>query len=80
MNILYESAAIRFLKGLPRHISLRIHDKIKTLQNNPLPKGVKTIVGHHGLFRLRIGQYRVLYRIANNNIIVVTIDKRSRIY
>ncbi len=39
-------------------------DKIEyALTSNPVPSGAKTIVGEHGVFRIRVGDYRVLYRI-----------------
>jgi len=58
-------------------------DKIdQILRNNPVPHDAKAIVGQHGVFRIRIGDYRALYRInyKENKIIIVVLDKRSRVY
>ena len=82
-SVEYDIAAIKFLKQLDKHLVDRILTKIeKTLPLNPVPHDAKTIVGKHGVFRIRIGDYRVLYRInyETGKIIVVTIDKRSRVY
>ncbi|MBS3143880.1 type II toxin-antitoxin system RelE/ParE family toxin [Candidatus Woesearchaeota archaeon] len=61
----------------------RILDKIEeTLSNNPVPHDVKSIVGEHGVFRIRIGSYRALYRVnyQESKIIIFKVDKRSKIY
>ena len=61
----------------------RILDKIEeTLSNNPVPHDVKSIVGEHGVFRIRIGSYRALYRVnyQESKIIIFKVDKRSKVY
>ena len=82
-EILYDRQPGVFLEKIDNHLSKRIIDKLEnTLKNNPVPSNAKTIVGEHGVFRLRIGDFRVLYRInySDNKIIVFKIDKRSRVY
>lgn len=78
----YDKQPKRFLKKLDQHIVKRLMDKIDTLGNNPIPSDAKVIVGKHGIFRIRIGDFRVLYRVnySNNKVVVVKIDKRARIY
>ena len=58
-------------------------DKIdETLKDHAVPHDAKTIVGHHGVFRIRIGDYRALYRInnADKKVVIIKLDKRSRVY
>jgi len=47
-----------------------------------VPHGAKAVVGEHGVFRIRIGDYRTIYRVNHeqNKIIIVKIDKRSKVY
>ena len=47
---------------LPDKIHKRISDRILTLETNPRPPGSKKLQGEEG-YRLRIGDYRVLYTI-----------------
>jgi len=62
--IYYDKQPKRFLKKLDKHISKRLMDKIdKTLKENYVPQDAKAVVSHHGVFRIRIGDYRALYRI-----------------
>ena len=82
-NIDYDNQPEKFLQKLDKHISIRILNKIEdTLSVNPVPHNATTIVGEHGVYRIRIGDYRVLYRVnySDNKIVVIKIDKRSRVY
>ena len=61
----------------------RILDKIdEVLKDNPVPADSKHIIGEHGVYRIRIGDYRAIYRInyQENKIIIIKIDKRERVY
>ena len=74
---------MKFLKKMETSLVKRVMDKIEyALTSNPVPSGAKTIVGEHGVFRIRVGDYRVLYRInyQANTIVIFKIDKRSRVY
>ena len=82
-NIDYDNQPEKFLRKVDKQIALRIVNKIEdALSANPVPHNSTTIVGEHGVYRIRIGDYRVLYRVnyANNKIVVIMIDKRSRVY
>lgn len=60
----YDKQPQRFLEKIDKHIAKRIMDKIdEILSQNPVPHTAKSIVGEHGVFRVRIGDYRALYRI-----------------
>lgn len=81
-TVSYDKQPKKFLKKSDKHIAKRLIDKIDTLGDNPVPSDAKAIVGKHGVFRIRIGDYRVLYRInySENKIIIVKLDKRPRVY
>jgi len=83
-GISYDNQPKSFLKKLDKHLAKRIVDKIdETLPNNPVPQDAKRALGY-GLptFRIRVGKYRVLYRINYEIkvIVIVKIDKRERVY
>ena len=82
-SIHYDASARKFLKKLDAQFSKRIMNKIdQLLPDNPVPHDVKSIVGEHGVFRVRVGDFRILYRTdyQENKIIIITIDKRERVY
>ena len=82
-SIRYEKSAEKFLEKLrDKKLQSRILDKIEKLKENPFPKEAKTIEVYGKAFRVRVGDYRVLYIVDHsiNLIIIVEIDKRERIY
>ncbi len=82
-NISYDKQPEKFLEKLDKHIASRIIDKLEaTLSSNSVPHNAVAIEGEHGIFRIRIGDFRILYRInyQENKLIVVKLDKRSRVY
>ena len=58
--------------------------KIEKLKDNPVPSDAKFLGRHEGdkVFRIRIGDYRVLYKIKDKEkvILITKIDKRPRAY
>ena len=79
----YDKQPQAFLKKSDKHITKRIMDKIEELlTNNPVPHTAVSVIGEHGAFRIRIGDYRALYRInyTERKIIIFKMDKRPRVY
>ena len=79
----YDRQPLKFLKKCDKQIAERLIDKIEdSLSINPVPHNATTIVGEHGVFRIRIGDFRVIYRInyEQNIIVIIKIDKRDRVY
>jgi mRNA interferase RelE/StbE len=82
-NIFYDKQPEKFLSKLDKHISIRITTKVEdALTDNPVPHNATTIVGEHGVYRVRIGDYRALYRVdyTNKKVIIIKLDKRPRVY
>ena len=82
-SIEYDKQPVSFIKKSDKHIAKRITDKIEELlSNNPVPHTSLTIAGEHGVYRIRIGEYRAVYRInyESKKIIVFNLDKRSKVY
>ena len=82
-EIIYDKQPLKFFKKTDKHICRRILDKIESiLPNDPIPHDAKPIVGEHGVFRIRVGNNRVLYRInyLRKKIIIFKLDKRSKVY
>ncbi|AKB79934.1 hypothetical protein MSHOH_3451 [Methanosarcina horonobensis HB-1 = JCM 15518] len=82
-EILFEKAALKFLSKLDTRNKQRILEAIEKLSEDPIPHDAKKIYGtREKLFRIRIGDFRVLYRIEYEEIIIiiVNIDSRKRVY
>ncbi len=70
------------LASLPREIQRRLARKIDGLGNGPRPPGAKTLHGREKLLRLRVGDYRIIYRVVSERrtIIIVKVGHRGDIY
>ena len=67
---------------MPVQIQDRVRFAIRRLAVNPRPPGVRKISGNLGDYRIRVGQYRVLYDINDVEILVyiVRIGHRREVY
>ena len=68
------SVARRQIRRLPRSIQDRIISRLYALADNPRPQGVVKVKGRRRSdeYRIRVGNYRVIYQI-NDDILVVLI-------
>jgi mRNA interferase RelE/StbE len=62
-EVYLERSAEIDLKRLPTSIFHRIIPQIKTLSGNPRPSGCRKITGSKNDWRIRIGDYRIIYEI-----------------
>ena len=82
-EINYDGQPLKFLKNQDKILIKRILDKIELLRFNPVLHDSKKIEGSKNIaFRIRVGNYRILYRInyMNNKISIFKIDKRNNVY
>ena len=62
-EVYLERSAESDLKRMPTSVFHRIIPEIKTLAKNPRPSGCLKIIGSKNDWRIRIGDYRVVYEI-----------------
>jgi len=63
---------------MPRNIALTIGKKIKDLSNNPNEmRNVKKLTNHPG-YRLRVGDWRVIYTVNDNELLIHVINIKTR--
>ena len=63
-----ERRAEREMRNLPQHVISRIDAIFQQLETNPRPPGVVKLSGQMGdSWRIRVGAYRILYRIDDEN-------------
>lgn len=76
-------AARRGLRNLPANVQRRLAPHIDRLADNPRPRGAVRIVAQPGsVFRIRVGDYRVVYEIhdAEQQVVVTVIGNRKDVY
>lgn len=82
MKIAFHPDTLEQLQKLPRDAFEAALQAIIGLSHEPRPIGAKKLVGSHSDWRVRIGQYRIVYEIdeAAQLITVYIVAKRSDVY
>ena len=82
MKIEFGTKALKFISKLEKDSKERVFKRIRQLGNDPFPSDVKKLKGEKDVYRIRIGDFRVLYRVISKDdaILVFRVDKRSRVY
>jgi mRNA interferase RelE/StbE len=73
-----ERRAQKALNALPRDLRRRVAAKVDALAENPRPLGVRKLEGEEDLYRLRVGDYRVLYAIRDAVLLVLVVRTADR--
>jgi len=81
-HVEFTKRAARALRSLPTPIQTRIFSAIIALKVTPRPPGCKALADLHGQYRIRIGDYRIIYEIHDREllIVVVLLGHRREIY
>jgi mRNA interferase RelE/StbE len=76
------ATAERQLKKIRREDKVRVLRAISLLASEPRPDGCKKMSGYDDIYRIRIGNYRVIYEIDGKRIIIVIlkIGHRREVY
>ena len=80
-TVIVNRAAEKELDRLPQKVHQRIMRRLIELESNPRPHGVQKLHGHDG-YRVRIGDYRVLYLINDEAQVVevLAVGHRREVY
>lgn len=81
-SITYKPSAAKAFRKVHPSDRRRIKDSIEHLAQNPRPQGYVQLSGGDGECRIRVGQYRVVYDIADDElvILVLRIGHRREVY
>ena len=76
------ATAEKQIRKLSREDQIRVLRAIRSLATERLPPGARKVRGYDDVFRIRVGTYRVLYRIQGHRllIIILKIGHRREIY
>lgn len=82
MNYLFKPQALKQLEKLPKNVQKRIIKKLDFYcsQQSPLQFAEPLVDKRLGSYRLRIGEYRVVFDVARNQIMVLLVGHRKEIY
>lgn len=81
-QVIFSRSARKELETLDAATVNRIFPRIEDLRNDPRPSGCRKLVGSENTWRIRVGDYRVLYSLDDNynTIDIVAVRHRSKAY
>lgn len=72
------TAAARQIKKLPRPARDRVLEAIANLTGDPRPHGAKKLAGEDTAWRIRVGDYRVIYDVFDSELVVTVVRAGHR--
>ena len=78
----FRRSAEKDLRRLNPSIQTRVLRVVEALANNPRPSGCHKLVDSNNAYRVRVGDYRVIYTISDAVLVVAieTIRHRREVY
>jgi len=80
MSVRISPRAINQLKKLEKIDQLAISKRIQDIQNSPDIRNVEKLSGYTDVFRVRVGNYRIVYKKLKNAVFIISIGHRKEIY
>jgi mRNA interferase RelE/StbE len=80
MKVVLEKQAAKYLESLDAVMKRRITEALKNLADEPPAGDIKRLQGQEAAYRLRIGNYRILFKDKVTCIAVYKIGPRGQIY
>jgi mRNA interferase RelE/StbE len=77
-NVSLTRPATKDLEALPKNVLKRVDAAILALADDPHPQGSKKLTGSEDLYRIRVGDYRIIYQVEGGELIVLIIRVRHR--
>ncbi|MDJ0647191.1 MAG: type II toxin-antitoxin system RelE/ParE family toxin [Xenococcaceae cyanobacterium MO_188.B19] len=81
-KIEWKNSAKKELKKLDKQIIIRILQAVEKLANNPHPSGSKKLMGSESIYRIRVGDYRIIYNLQSSvlTIEIIKVGHRREVY
>jgi len=81
-SVVVLDAALKQLRQVPKADRTRIRARIDALAEDPRPAGAKKLRARENLWRIRSGDYRIIYSIKDERllVLVIRIGHRREVY
>ncbi len=74
----FTTAAARAIRKLPKNVRSRLLDAIGGLSDEPRPPGARKLAGADLAWRIRLGDYRVIYEVEDDALLVTVVRAAHR--
>ncbi len=81
-NIDFKPSVHKDFRRLPKPVVERVMKRIGKLKDEPFPYGVDKLEGADRLYRIRVGDYRIVYEVDTqaHNIVILYVRHRREVY
>ncbi len=78
-KVVWKRSAEKELRKLPKEMIRKLLDQASMLSRDPFPAGVKKLVNAESVYRLRVGAYRLIFRVEQSKLVIeVILDGHRR--
>ena len=77
-HVTWSRDAVKNLKGFDNSTRERIFRTTELLADHPRPPASKKLTGFADLYRVRVGNYRIVYRVRDVELLIVVVAARHR--
>lgn len=74
----FTGAALKQLEKVPLRVRQRIIRSIESLSEDPRPPMASKLTGHEDFYRIRVGDYRVVYEVEDDRLVVLVLRVAHR--
>lgn len=79
MEVIITPQAKKQIKKLPKVSQLLIIERLKKIMSGQV-SNVKILTGYKNAYRIRVGDYRIVYRLIRKKVFIVLVGHRNKIY
>ena len=81
-NIDFKPSVHKDFRRLPKSVVKRVMKRIEKLRDEPLPRGVEGLEGAKRLYRIRVGDYRIVYEVDTQarKMMILYVRHRREVY
>jgi len=76
-SIRFSKDSLKFAKGLETKQARQVYERAIALTQDPRPQAATELRGYKGCLRLRVGNFRIVYRTPPESIEILIIDNRG---
>lgn len=77
-KIEFSRSAERQFRALPKSVQVKLTPKIDALSDDPRPRKSKKLESELDLYRIRVGDYRVIYQVQDKALLVLVVKVADR--
>jgi mRNA interferase RelE/StbE len=77
-SICYKPSVDKDLRGIPKSIAVHILNRIDELSTEPVTVQAKKLSGTERMYRLRVGEYRIIYEVDHKDSVITVHYIRHR--